>query len=362
MMPPLHAALAHPMGGGRVDRRRREQPTRPEEERERIPQSGRRVPIVPLLPAPFSSGPFPPRRKYPFTAETSSRRQRGIRVEALFFIILLHFWRPTFHSTNGTSPEVLRHKQLSSVVLSSEGKEAWRKRPYVRLALRTSLALFESTLARSLSPLAALFPSLVHPATLSLSLSLFFFVVDYQMAKRPEKKRSILWGAKARAYTLLFSSRSFFGLRHDDSYHNYTLSRQQSSVLRENKQTKKKGCVCMCVWVRARACRFVSRKHSATFASLSPFWLFLFFVFCFPARHRRRVAPSGTVTAEKNLATSKVFIFFSLHVDCWLEKCTALPDPPFRTQLPVFFFFVRVYLISWCSLQHHYHLRFSLDL
>lgn len=205
MMPPLHAALAHPMGGGRVDRRRREQPTRPEEERERIPQSGRRVPIVPLLPAPFSSGPFPPRRKYPFTAETSSRRQRGIRVEALFFIILLHFWRPTFHSTNGTSPEVLRHKQLSSVVLSSEGKEAWRKRPYVRLALRTSLALFESTLARSLSPLAALFPSFVHPATLSLSLSLFFFCCRLPDGKATGKKTKHTLGSKGESvHTPLF--------------------------------------------------------------------------------------------------------------------------------------------------------------
>lgn len=231
----------------------------------------------------------------------------------------------------------------------------------VWLCGRVWLCLSPRSLVRFLPLLHSSPPSCIPPLSLSL-FPFFFFVVDYQMAKRPEKKRSILWGAKARAYTLLFSSRSFFGLRHDDSYHNYTLSRQQSSVLRENKQTKKKGCVCMCVWVRARACRFVSRKHSATFASLSPFWLFLFFVFCFPARHRRRVAPSGTVTAEKNLATSKVFIFFSLHVDCWLEKCTALPDPPFRTQLPVFFFFVRVYLISWCSLQHHYHLRFSLDL
>lgn len=115
----------------------------------------------------------------------------------------------------------------------------------VWLCGRVRLCLSPRLLVRFL-PLLHSSPSSCIPPH-SLSLFPFFFCCRLPDGKATGKKKSVLWGAKARTYTLLFSSRSFFGLRHDDSYHNYTLSRQQSSVLRENKQTKKRLCVHVCL-------------------------------------------------------------------------------------------------------------------
>lgn len=246
-------------------------------------------PHCPTLTRSVFVGPLPPPSQIPFHGGdfvTTSKRHSG---RSSFFLL--------FYCISGAPlfiqrmARAWRYYGTSDCRRSSSRVKKKRHGEYghtsVWLCGRVRLCLSPRLLVRFL-PLLHSSPSSCIPPH-SLSLFPFFFCCRLPDGKATGKKKSVLWGAKARTYTLLFSSRSFFGLRHDDSYHNYTLSRQQSSVLRENKQTKKKV-VCACVFgcVRVHVDLFL-----VSIVPLLPrFLLSSYFFFCllFPCTPQPQVA------------------------------------------------------------------------